>query len=386
MKILSIFNNKGGVGKTTLTYHLGHILAEMDKKVLMIDLDPQCNLSIYSILEQEIGAIWEKENDFIKDFKAAKEKMGEIAFQKLISEPRSIHFLLSPTEQGESDLETLPPPYSLTDGTISGKLDLIVGRLSVNTYESIISERWSKAMLSDPLALRTIFKIRNIAQEYSKKNDYDFVLIDTSPSLGTLNKAIISTVDGFFIPCLPDLFSLYGIRNIGEALDIWKKEFDVMRLLLKNGKKEIYDFPFVKFLGYTIFNAKKYTGVNDLDLAKGNYYYAQLIAESIQKYIAKDIAISKNVDKNIGSKSIMYTHNTHPNFAQRLKTPIWNLGKCDFDAYVKKYPEEAEDINKYKQTMPLQKDALEEIRKGYETFAKDLLERIELLDRPVTHG
>ncbi len=379
MKILSIFNNKGGVGKTTLTYHLGHILAEMGKKVLMIDLDPQCNLSIYSIAENQIGNIWEKEDDFIKDFKVAKEKIGEPDFQKLIHEPRSSHFLLSPTEQGESDIETLPPPYKLTDDSISGKLDLIVGRLSVNTYESIISERWSKAMLSDPLALRTIFKIRNIAQEYSKINGYDFVLIDTSPSLGTLNKVIISTVDGFFIPCLPDLFSLYGIRNIGEALTIWKKEFELMRLLLKNGKKEIYDFPFVKFLGYTIFNAKKYTGVNDLDLAKGNYYYAQQIAQSIQKDIAKDIAISENVNENIGGKSIMHTHNTHPNFAQRLKTPIWNLGKCDFDTYVDKYPEEAEDIKNYKQTMPLKIEELELIKQGYETFANDLLERIKLL-------
>lgn len=379
MKILSIFNNKGGVGKTTLTYHLGHILAEMGKRVLMIDLDPQCNLSIYSILEDEIGNIWEKENDFIKDFKAAKLKAGEAAFEEMIHEPRSIHFLLSPTEQGESDIEILPPPYPLTDNTISGKLDLIVGRLSVNTYESIISERWSKAMLSDPLALRTIFKIRNIAQEYNQQNNYDFVLIDTSPSLGTLNKVIISTVDGFFIPCLPDLFSLYGIRNIGEALDIWKKEFDVMRLLLKNGKKEMYDFPFVKFLGYTIFNAKKYTGANDLDLAKGNYYYAQQIAESIQKDIAKDITIGEDVDKNIGDKSIMHTHNIHPNFAQRLKTPIWNLGSCNFEAYVEKYPEEADDIKSYKQTMPLQKAPFEQIKQGYEIFANDLLERVKLL-------
>jgi len=384
MKVLSIFNNKGGVGKTTLTYHLGHILAEMGKKVLMIDLDPQCNLSIYSILEQEIGNIWEKENDFIKDFKAAKEKIGDAAFQELIKEPRSIHFLLSPTEQGESDIEILPPPYQLTDNTIEGKLDLIVGRLSVNTYESIISERWSKAMLSDPLALRTIFKVRNLAQEYSKINDYDFVLIDTSPSLGTLNKIIISTVDGFFIPCLPDLFSLYGIRNIGEALDIWKKEFDVMRLLLKNGKKELYDFPFVKFLGYTIFNAKKYTGVNDLDLAKGNYYYAKKIAESIQNDIATGITISEIVNENIGGKSIMHTHNTHPNFAQRLKTPIWKLIDYPFDTYIENFPEEAEDIKKYKQTMPLKKEELEQIKQGYETFAEDLLERVKLLDKQ--HG
>jgi cellulose biosynthesis protein BcsQ len=379
MKILSIFNNKGGVGKTTLTYHLGHILAEMGKKVLMIDLDPQCNLSIYSILENEIGDIWEKENNFIKDFKAEKEKIGENAFQELIKEPRSIHFLLAPTEQGESDIDTLPPPYSLTNDDVLGKLDLIVGRLSVNTYEGVISERWSKAMLSDPLALRTIFKIRSVAEDYSEKNNYDFVLIDTSPSLGTLNKVIISTVDGFFIPCLPDLFSLYGIRNIGEALGIWKKEFELMRLLLKNGKKEKYDFPFVKFLGYTIFNAKKYTGVNGLDLAKGNYHYAQKIAESIKNDIDKDIAISDKVDENIGGNSIMHTHNTHPNFAQRLKTPIWKLKDYDFSTYITNFPEEEDEIKKYKQTMPLQKQDLEKIREGYETFANDLLNRIKLL-------
>ncbi|TGR90548.1 ParA family protein, partial [bacterium M00.F.Ca.ET.191.01.1.1] len=48
-KIVTIFNNKGGVGKTTLTYHLAHALGEIGKKVLLIDLDPQCNLTIFSL-------------------------------------------------------------------------------------------------------------------------------------------------------------------------------------------------------------------------------------------------------------------------------------------------------------------------------------------------
>ncbi|WP_226941362.1 ParA family protein [Janthinobacterium violaceinigrum] len=46
MKILSVFNNKGGVGKTTLTYHLAHSLSELGNKVLIIDADPQCNLKL----------------------------------------------------------------------------------------------------------------------------------------------------------------------------------------------------------------------------------------------------------------------------------------------------------------------------------------------------
>lgn len=53
MKIISLFNNKGGVGKSTLSYHLGCALGVMGKRVLFVDLDPQCNLTIsVSFLEE----------------------------------------------------------------------------------------------------------------------------------------------------------------------------------------------------------------------------------------------------------------------------------------------------------------------------------------------
>ena len=64
MKLMTIFNNKGGVGKTTLLYHLANVLAEMGKKVLLIDLDPQCNLSLYGIEIEHLHEIWSKEDIF----------------------------------------------------------------------------------------------------------------------------------------------------------------------------------------------------------------------------------------------------------------------------------------------------------------------------------
>jgi cellulose biosynthesis protein BcsQ len=54
MKLISVFNNKGGVGKTTLTYHIAHALAEMGQKVLILDLDPQCNLTIYGVDSEKL--------------------------------------------------------------------------------------------------------------------------------------------------------------------------------------------------------------------------------------------------------------------------------------------------------------------------------------------
>jgi len=58
LKTISIFNNKGGVGKTTLTYHLAHALAELGKKILIIDLDPQCNISTLSVPQEWLMKVW----------------------------------------------------------------------------------------------------------------------------------------------------------------------------------------------------------------------------------------------------------------------------------------------------------------------------------------
>ena len=103
-----------------------------------------------------------------------------------------------------------------------------------------------------------------IAEEYGVRFHYDFVIIDTSPSLGALNKLIISTVDGFLIPALPDMFSLYGIRNIGNSLKQWKKEFSTIYTLISDDKRKKFPPKFVRFLGYTIYNAKKIYRANRL--------------------------------------------------------------------------------------------------------------------------
>jgi cellulose biosynthesis protein BcsQ len=68
LKTISVFNNKGGVGKTTLTFHLGNALAELGNKTLVIDLDPQCNLTILGLTEETLDQVWHAEEAFIDDF------------------------------------------------------------------------------------------------------------------------------------------------------------------------------------------------------------------------------------------------------------------------------------------------------------------------------
>ena len=96
MKTISIFSNKGGVGKTTLTFHLAHALAELGYRTLIIDLDPQCNLTILGMEEEVIHKIWAEEDDFVDDFQAARQTRSVDEFDRIISKVTLLPFELSP--------------------------------------------------------------------------------------------------------------------------------------------------------------------------------------------------------------------------------------------------------------------------------------------------
>jgi chromosome partitioning protein len=55
---VALFNNKGGVGKTTLAYHLAHLISRLDRRVLVVDLDPQANLTAHFLDEEELTSLW----------------------------------------------------------------------------------------------------------------------------------------------------------------------------------------------------------------------------------------------------------------------------------------------------------------------------------------
>ncbi|MBZ5792652.1 ParA family protein [Burkholderia contaminans] len=364
MKAISVFNNKGGVGKTTLSFHLAHALAQLGHRTLIVDLDPQCNLTIFGMDEEQLHTIWAAEDDFIEDFKATRDRTVNQEFDRLTSQTRSIHFLLKPVEDGAAEMDRLPPPFALANN-----LDLIPGRLTMHLYEDVIARRWSDVYQGDPLAIRTVTRPRDVAERYAQQYGYDFVIMDTSPSLGTLNKVIISTTDGFLIPCMPDMFSLYGIRNIGNALAIWKKQFDTIYHLLSDEKRRSFPDNFVRLLGYTVYNAKKYAGVTPWNLATAHYNYAMQIPGAIRDFIRPEVRshLAEQVwSQPIGEMAIMHTHNTLPAMAQRYHAPMWRVPSQDL---------EPADTG----TIRGNRAIYEATEKKYSDFTVDLLKRIESL-------
>ena len=370
MRIVSIFNNKGGVGKTTLSFHLACALAESGKRVLLVDLDPQSNLSLHALTEESLSAIWDEEEDFVDNYGVKREENPQ-KLEEIATRTRSVHFLLKAVEEGVDSLLELPPLHSVREN-----LWLLPGRLSLHMFENKLAQAHGQLFTNDYSAVRTVTELRNLIRKYGEQHDADIAILDTSPSLGLLNRYAISFSDGFFSPSSPDLFSLYAFKNIGKSLSEWHSYYLSVQNVLNISNREKLPDHFVKFLGYTIYNAKKSSkGISGVEgLASTHKSYRKQLEGLIPDVIEEDLRVNyADVEKGI-DEAIMFTHNTFPAVAQALKCPIWEASD--------KARENKEVLEELAIAVPSGNhiSAMRKTREDYLKFAVEFWRRVESLD------
>ena len=166
-KVISISNHKGGVGKTTSAINIGAGLNKLGKKILLIDLDPQANLS------QSLG---------------------------LTDQERNIYGAL----RGEYKLEPIP--------VLKG-LDLIPATLDLSGAEVELSGEAGREYI-----------LRELLEPV--RNNYDYILIDSPPSLGLLTINSFTASDEVYIPLQAQYLALQGLAKLTEVIDKIKKRLN----------------------------------------------------------------------------------------------------------------------------------------------------------------
>lgn len=197
MKSIAFFNNKGGVGKTTLGYHLSWMFGELGYSVVAADLDPQANLTAMFLDEDRLEELW-PDGDH----------------------PRSIHGSVSPILRGLGDISE-PHVEEVNDN-----LGLLVGDLGLSRFEARLSAAWPGCLDGDEAALRIESAFYRTILRAAEMREADVVLIDVGPNLGAINRAAIIAADFVLFPLAPDLFSLQGLRNLGPTLREWRREWN----------------------------------------------------------------------------------------------------------------------------------------------------------------
>jgi chromosome partitioning protein len=194
MKTIAFFNNKGGVGKTTLLYHLAWMFSELGVRTVALDFDPQSNLTSMFLSEDRLGDLWEEPAD------------GE-----------TIVAAVAPLiEEGTGDVRT---PHL---EKVARNLALVPGDLGLARMEDELSAQWPNCLEGAAKAFRITTAFYRATTLAVNEFNAELALIDVGPNLGALNRCAVIAADYVAVPLVPDLFSLQGLRNLGPTLRKWR--------------------------------------------------------------------------------------------------------------------------------------------------------------------
>lgn len=233
-KIISMFNHKGGVSKTTTTFNLAWMLASKGKRVLMVDADPQCNLTgvVLGLNPEwpEDDALAQQQDDDSESVDYAYSQDSAADFWTTNFD-RTLFGALKPVFDSEprvlTAVDCLP---------VEGRpgLFLLPGHLRLGEFE--VSLGIAQELAGSMPALRNLpGSIYYLLRETANELDIDYVVIDMSPSLGALNQNMVAISDLLVVPTSPDFFSIMALQSLARVLPRWARwaqsaaDMDVLR-------------------------------------------------------------------------------------------------------------------------------------------------------------
>jgi cellulose biosynthesis protein BcsQ len=296
MKIITFFNNKGGVGKTTTVYHIAWMLKELGFKVLAVDLDPQCNLSSYFL---------------------SPERMEEIVLEE---QEVTILDAIVPVSEGN-------PYIPVHIEKITENLLLLIGNLSLSAFEDTLSEEWTKCLDRRVMAFKITSLFKTLIDDAAQRCNADYVLIDVGPNLGAINRAVLISSEFVVLPVAADLFSLQGIKNLGKTLNDWKSDWN--KRISECPEKMIQDIPqgTMKPIGYLLMQYTDRESRPVKSYIKWANRIPQVYLQSVLKVDNSDASISVATDSNCLAM-LKHYHSLAP-MSMEAKKPIFLLKPAD---------------------------------------------------------
>ena len=193
---IALFNHKGGVSKTTTTFNLGWTLANMGKRVLMIDADPQCNLTGMTL-----------------------SLSGRDDFEKLYEKNTNTNLYQALRPAFEALPERLKPVECFEVDKRPG-LFLLPGHVRIADYDVPLGV--AHELTGSFGVLKNLpGAIAALIRETAKELQIDYILIDLSPAISSLNQNFFMSSSHFIVPCNPDYFCSLAIDSLADVLPKW---------------------------------------------------------------------------------------------------------------------------------------------------------------------
>ena len=297
--VLTFFNNKGGVGKTSLVFHLAWMLSEMGKRVVAIDLDPQANLTSAFLSEDDLELLWDLDDSSERN--------------------TTIYQCIRPlTEVGD----ILEPQTQ----QINPHLHLVPGDLGLAGFEDFLSQEWPNALGSGSLyrPFRILSSFWQVGQRAAQQHNADIILADVGPNLGAINRSALIGTDHVVIPLAADLFSLQGLRNLGPTLRAWRADWNKR---VDNWTTPAFDLPGggMQPVGYVLMQHTERLSRPVQAYKK----WADRIPETYQKSVLNQTQLPKTQPIDSHCLARLKHYRSLVPMAQEARKPIFHLTTAD---------------------------------------------------------
>ena len=262
---LALFNHKGGVGKTTLTVNVARAVAKAGKRVLVVDSDPQGNLTSLLVDEAVVDSLLDKSDG---------------------AEGRTVWSAVKPIVDGTGDVKYVPP-FELPGGMF-----LLPGDIRLAEFERELGVFWGECFQRRARGFRGTTALSNLVNYVAQEQNIDFVFYDSGPNIGALNRVILLDCDFFAIPAACDLFSVRAVKTLGHTLANWIRDWSTISDL---APADVYLLPGQpRLLGYIPQRYRPYRGKVGSEQAK----FIPLIEKAVQDDV---LTILKRLDDNLVS-------------------------------------------------------------------------------------
>ena len=293
--VIAFFNNKGGIGKTTLVYHVAWKLADLGFRTLAADLDPQANLTGAFLNEDELEEIWPEPPNL----------------------PRTIFGSLRPLIKGTGDIAD-----PATRG-INPYLGLVPGDIFLSSFEDELSAQWPNCLDGQELAFRVTSAFWRILQRAASGSGAQVILMDLGPNLDAINRAALIAADSIVVPLAPDLFSLQGLRNLGPSIRRWRADW---KSRLEKNPEPSLDLPKGEMspAGYVVL---QHAVRLDRPVQAYAKWMARIPLEYARSVLGREPAVGKGEDSN--QIALLKHYRSLMPMAQEARKPIFHLKPAD---------------------------------------------------------
>lgn len=196
---IAFFNHKGGVGKTTMLFNAAVEMGRLGKRVLMVDLDAQANLTAIAL-----------EDDVLNQLYPPAPAIGA----------GTVAGAFAPLVSGAGDIAT-PMAVEVRPGAVW----LLPGDIQLSTFEAILPNAWTESLAGNERGFRVTSAAFRMIGSAAEQVEADYVFVDLGPNVGALNRAVLLGSDYLILPMASDLFSLRALPSVGQSLDTWIRQW-----------------------------------------------------------------------------------------------------------------------------------------------------------------